>query len=83
MDGQPWGVVCIKTPAQESACMCSLELSAQVVWPYKELTGHMPQQMHDWKCSLGERALEPKWGEEPYEPRVQAVSFTATKKVMM
>ena len=45
--------------------MCSLELSAQVVWPHKEQTGHMPQQMHDWKCSLGERALEPKWAEEP------------------
>ena len=57
--------MCMKTLAQESACLCSLDLSAQVVWPHNGPTGHMPQQMHDWKCSLGERALEPKWAEEP------------------
>ena len=60
-----------------------LELAAQVVWLHKESIGTCRSKVYDWQCSLHARALDPRWAEEPWEPRVQAVSFTATKKVMM
>ena len=60
-----------------------LELSAQVLDFRKNPQGTSTRAEHVRKCSLSERALDPRWAEEPLGSRVQAVSFTATRKVMM
>ena len=55
--------------------MCVLELSAQVLDFRKNPQGTGTKAEHILKCSLGERALDPRWAEEPLGKQSSGCEF--------